>query len=529
MKNRMNCKTNYNRKLKYTYIKYTVITLFVCMLFVKGFTPFRREGNNLFHIFVNGVSVGNVGDEERAEELLLTARKNVALQREELTFMETDMTLEGEEVLWGKVDEEDKVVSQMEEALKSNLLETMKRSYTVKIDEYMVSLGSVDEVQELLNAAIDKYDDEDKFSVILVQDGDREINVLKAEVVGREEEARASGGNIYSEAGIQTFFTDLNQTEIEKKEMGFSDYELGLITMDFSEKVEIVEAYLPKSQLTSLPQAIDQVTKEEETPSEYEVESGDTLSEIALKVDIPMDRIVEMNDALEDINTPIRVGQKLIVTVPEPELSVTSTRQVYLEETYDEDTIYEDNDAWYTTQTEVLQQPSAGFRKIIANIGYLNDKEVQKEILKEEVVMEAVPKIVMRGTKVPPTYIKPISGGRQSSGFGRRKSPTKGASSYHKGIDWATPKGTPVYASCGGTVSRAGWGSGYGYVVYIDHEDGRQTRYGHLSKVQVKVGQTVKQGEQIALSGSTGVSTGPHLHFEILINGKQVNPLDYLN
>ena len=143
--------------------------------------------------------------------------------------------------------------------------------------------------------------------------------------------------------------------------------------------------------------------------------------------------------------------------------------------------------------------------------------------------MEAVPKIVERGTKIPPTYIKPISGGRLSSNFGRRKSPTKGASSYHKGVDWSVPTGTAVFASCGGPVARAGWGSGYGYCVYINHEDGRQTRYGHLSKVLVKVGQTVKQGERIALSGNTGVSTGPHLHFEILINGSQVNPLKYLN
>ena len=73
-------------------------------------------------------------------------------------------------------------------------------------------------------------------------------------------------------------------------------------------------------------------------------------------------------------------------------------------------------------------------------------------------------------------------------------------------------------------MAKAGWGSGYGYVVYINHEDGRQTRYGHLSKILVKAGQTVKQGEKIALSGNTGVTTGPHLHFEILINGKQVDP-----
>ena len=84
-------------------------------------------------------------------------------------------------------------------------------------------------------------------------------------------------------------------------------------------------------------------------------------------------------------------------------------------------------------------------------------------------------------------------------------------------------------ASSAGTVVRAGWGSGYGYVVYINHADGRQTRYGHLSKVLVRVGDQVSQGQKIALSGNTGRSTGAHLHFEILIGGTQVNPLQYLN
>ena len=143
--------------------------------------------------------------------------------------------------------------------------------------------------------------------------------------------------------------------------------------------------------------------------------------------------------------------------------------------------------------------------------------------------MEAVPKIVERGTKTPPSYIKPVSGGKLTSGFGRRSRPTAGASTYHKGVDWAVPTGTTVVASCGGTVVKAGWGSGYGYVIYIQHEDGSQTRYGHLSRVLVSSGQKVVQGQKIALSGNTGVTTGPHLHFEILINGKQVNPLPYLN
>ena len=236
-----------------------------------------------------------------------------------------------------------------------------------------------------------------------------------------------------------------------------------------------------------------------------------------------------MNDKIEDEFSTIRVGDELIVTVPEPELSVERKEENYYEEDYEAEVVYVDNDEWYTNQTKVLQEPSAGHRKVVAIVSYRNNAEVEREIIKEEIVLEAVPKIVERGTKIPPTYIKPISGGRLSSKFGKRSAPTRGASTYHKGVDWATPVGTAVMASASGTVAKAGWGRGYGYVVYINHPDGRQTRYGHLSKVLVSAGQKVSQGDKIALSGNTGVSSGPHIHFEILINGTQVNPFDYLN
>ena len=147
----------------------------------------------------------------------------------------------------------------------------------------------------------------------------------------------------------------------------------------------------------------------------------------------------------------------------------------------------------------------------------------------QEVTYQAVPKIVEVGAKVPPTYIKPISGGRISSGFGPRTAPKPGASTYHKGVDLATPTGTTVWASCGGTVTFAGWGGAYGNVIFIDHSDGRQTRYAHLSKIYVSVGQHVDQGQRIAASGNTGRSTGPHLHFEMRIGGTPVDPRKYVN
>ncbi|MCM1056875.1 MAG: M23 family metallopeptidase [Firmicutes bacterium] len=516
------------KKYKFTYIKSTLFTLFICLLFVKGYTPFASSGNNLFHVIVNGQDVGTVAQEERAEVLLIQARRNIASRSDELVFMEAELSVEGEEMLWGYVDDEQEVLGRMEEVLQGGIIETMQRSYTLKVNNYIVSLASLDEVVQLLQAAVDKYDSENRFRVELAYDANREFSVLAPGVEAEADSGEAGEEIDYSQGGIASVLARPHTEPIITGELGFEDYELGILTMDFAQKVEIVETYLPQSLLTPLEEATNRIIMEQETPSIYEVKQGDTLSEIALTVNIPMDKIVEMNDSLETVDTTLQIGQELIITVPEPELSVTRVERNYYDESYDAEVEIIEVDTWYTDQTEVLVQPSAGFRRVVADVSYVDDKEVSREILKEEVVWEAVAKVMKRGTKIRPTYLWPIYGGRKTSPFGRRTAPKKGASTNHKGVDLATPTGTPVYASCGGTVTKAGWGSGYGYVVYIDHEGGRQTRYGHLSKVLVSVGQKVKQGDRIALSGNTGVSTAPHLHFELRINGTPVDPEKYV-
>ena len=138
-------------------------------------------------------------------------------------------------------------------------------------------------------------------------------------------------------------------------------------------------------------------------------------------------------------------------------------------------------------------------------------------------MVESVPQVIAVGTLTPPTYIRPINSGRYSSGYGYRDG------SFHAGVDWSCSQGTPVMAAASGTVIRAGWYSGYGYCVDIRHSNGTMTRYGHLSSISVSNGQSVSQGQVIAKSGNTGQSSGPHLHFEIWINGSTVNPLNYVN
>ena len=519
--------TKYRLRSRYAYIKAMLAALFCYLLLMNGYITFESTGDNLFHIFVNGTEVGTVTDVAVAEDLLIDVRREVASRSKDLVFMEVDMSVQGEELLWGQVDEEEKVRANILSVLEDSVIQAMRRSYTVKVNEYTVNLDSREAVKELLQTAVSKYDSEGRFEIALEQDYDREFNVLEALVVDQQELTEQEE-ELFPVAGVKDALVKMFAQDVEKEEMDFEDYKLGIKSMGFSKEIEIVEAYLPSGQIKTVEQAVNELIAEQEQQQIYEVASGDTLSEIAIKLDIPMQTIVDMND-LGSVNATLHIGQKLIITIPEPELAVTRQEVNYYEEIYNAPVQYIDVDTWYTTQTEVVQQPSAGFRKIVAQENFVGSEKVSQEILKEELVLEAVPKIVKRGTKTPPTYIKPLSGGRKSSTFGPRKAPTKGASTYHKGLDWATPTGTPIVASCGGTVAKAGWGSGYGYVVYINHEDGRQTRYAHLSKVQVKVGQKVKQGQQIALSGNTGITSGPHLHFEILIGGKQVNPEKYLN
>lgn len=124
--------------------------------------------------------------------------------------------------------------------------------------------------------------------------------------------------------------------------------------------------------------------------------------------------------------------------------------------------------------------------------------------------------------------IWPTDGGDVTSRFGWRQSPFGYGSDWHPGIDIANGYGTPIVATADGVVTSAGWNGGYGLFVEIEHGYGISTAYGHSSQLAVRVGQKVKKGDVIAYMGSTGASTGSHVHYEVRVNGQQVNPADFL-
>lgn len=123
---------------------------------------------------------------------------------------------------------------------------------------------------------------------------------------------------------------------------------------------------------------------------------------------------------------------------------------------------------------------------------------------------------------------KPTDVATFTSGFGVRSDPFRGGAAMHSGVDISGPVGTPIFATADGTVGRAQWANGYGWLVELNHGRGIQTRYGHLSAMLVKPGEAVKRGQLIARMGSTGRSTGSHLHYEVRLDGYAVNPMPFL-
>ncbi len=180
-----------------------------------------------------------------------------------------------------------------------------------------------------------------------------------------------------------------------------------------------------------------------------------------------------------------------------------------------------ENDAYI----KELQADIASYSKVI------EEKERAQDSLRQQIAA-SLSNSTSSGSRayVGGEFMWPATSTYITSAFSpSRKNPVTGKMRKHTGVDIGAGNGTPIKAANGGTVTLAGWNSGYGNCVIIDHGGGKATLYGHMSKILVSKGQSVSKGTEIGKVGSTGNSTGPHLHFEILINGTPVNPMNYFN
>ena len=303
------------------------------------------------------------------------------------------------------------------------------------------------------------------------------------------------------------------------------------ISCEFAEDVEIRQEYVPTSEIMNLGYIAELLYSTKTAEVTYEVKKGDTWSQIAAKNDMTSAELLALNPGY-NINK-LQIGEVLTLSASVPYLTMTVEKQERYLDDVSYNIEYTDSADLYQGDYKVTSKGEYGKADVMAKTTYVNGEETERTILSSVTLKEPVTEYRLRGTKARPTWMPTGSfrwptSGRISSYFGGRKSPGGIGSTNHKGIDIAVPRGTPIYAADGGTVTYSGWMSGYGYLVQIDHGNGYVTRYGHNSSLTVSVGQHVYKGQQVARAGSTGNSTGNHCHFEVRYNGVAKNPLNYL-
>lgn len=299
-----------------------------------------------------------------------------------------------------------------------------------------------------------------------------------------------------------------------------------IINLSFEQNVTVSKEIIDPKELLTEDQALKLLTKGDYKEQDHTIKEGDVLGQIAMEHDLSLEQIQKINPSLSE-DSILQLGETVTVTENDPLLDVILVEEAKQEEVIEYETVIEESNNLLKGQTQVKQQGKNGKKEVHYQITKKNGREIQKELIRENVLTEPVNKIVIKGTKASSTsgsgrFIWPTVGGQVTSPMGPRWG------SYHRGIDIAGVSDRTIKAADGGTVSFAGWDGTYGNKVLINHRNGYQTLYSHLSRIDVKVGQVVSQGERVGLMGETGRTTGVNLHFEITKNGSLVNPLNYI-
>ena len=293
----------------------------------------------------------------------------------------------------------------------------------------------------------------------------------------------------------------------------------------FSNKVETLDGVYPTDSVMPFDEMRDMILSPEESSIYYTVSEGDTLSKIAESAGLTIDQINELNPELPE---ELEEGSQILLSEGQPLLSVKTVRTITYTEAIPYDTIKTEDSRYYIGYQQVTQAGEEGEMLVTEEIEYENGHETKSTRVSEVVIKEPVDRLLTVGSKSLAGVI--IQGtGSMAWPAPNFQFVSRGFSGGHNGIDIAIAMGSPIYAADSGVVTVSQWTDvGYGYYVIIDHGGGIQTLYGHNSQLLVSVGQTVSKGQPIALSGSTGYSTGPHLHFEVRINGTKVDPAPFI-
>jgi murein DD-endopeptidase MepM/ murein hydrolase activator NlpD len=306
---------------------------------------------------------------------------------------------------------------------------------------------------------------------------------------------------------------------------------------EFVQNVEIVDGLYPISSVISIDETYSRLTEQTIVDKYYTIVKGDSPLLISAKTDMSLAELRALNP---DFDKKIFPDVKVLIQKAQPYLRVQVVRTTEYKETIPFNTKQVKDQKQYIGYSSVKTKGVAGEQLIKAEITYIDGIEQSRKILETKVVKQPVDKVVVVGAKKINNSVSAAGDGistgrfvwplpscrRISSPFGKRWG------RLHAGIDISGNGvyGKPVVSADGGVVAEVnhGWGGGYGKYIIIDHGGGYRTVYAHLSAINVRAGQKVSQGQLIGRAGNSGQSYGAHLHFEIRINGRSVNPVPYL-
>ncbi len=304
-----------------------------------------------------------------------------------------------------------------------------------------------------------------------------------------------------------------------------------ILSTRFYEDVSAAEGNVDAEEILTPEEALSEIAAGKEAVKIHKVVSGESLWSIAVNNGTSVSTLNELNPGLREDR--IQIGQEIKLNKIEPLVNVVVDKVVTVSETIPYGETVKESSKLMKGETQVVTKGVEGSKDVTYQISEYNGTTLEKVTLSEVVTKEPVNKVVNKGTATVATTSRSSSGsssgvfswpskGTISSPYGKR------GRGFHTGIDIANKKGTTVSAAAGGKVTSAGWSGGYGYCIIVDHGNGMKTRYAHLSKISCSVGDSVSRGEKIGEVGSTGNSTGPHLHFEVIVNGSTKNPISYL-
>ncbi|TLS48893.1 M23 family metallopeptidase [Paenibacillus antri] len=301
-----------------------------------------------------------------------------------------------------------------------------------------------------------------------------------------------------------------------------------LLSSRIVEPVDLLKREIQPNDVMDEQAVIDMLIQGDTKPTQYIVQEGDTPSGIAEKLGVPIELIYSKNQDHKDLieRDLIRPGDALDLTMLQPGVTIESIEKVTDTIAVQYETIYEEDASMRKGETKTVRDGKKGVKKVTYQLTKVNGLLMEEQVTDEVVVEEPLAAVVKRGTKVvlgegTGKFSWPVASASVSSGYGRRWG------RQHKGID-LTSSNKSILAADNGKVVYTGKTSDYGNHIIIDHKNGYETLYAHLSKISVKEGDIVEKGDKIGVMGNTGRSTGVHLHFEVIVNGVEKNPMSYL-